>query len=113
MPEHICTCQSIHRLRTLNPTAYQTILDIADLLVSKAADYSISGNSFMTFSSAALDSDVAVDSVFRTLIGVKTAREIALLSSGNEPNYESLQDTRMDRACYCILQCAYHSDADS
>lgn len=102
---------ALDKLRFTNPAAYKTVLSIAELLTRKSEDYSPTAP-FGSFIEASLDAGADVDSVFRVMIGVKTARERALLESKNEPNFESLQDTRLDRAAYCILQCAYHSSKE-
>jgi hypothetical protein len=110
MDEHKCTCQNLQRLKTQNPAAFQILQDIAEILTRKSEDYS-PGEPFEAFKRASKSCGEDTDSIFRVLIALKTSREISLLDSGHEPNYESLQDTRMDRACYAVLQCAYHLDA--
>lgn len=106
MDEHICNCQKLHKLKTLNPAAFQILQDIAELLVTKSQDYS-PGEPFEAFKRTSKSTGEDVDTVFRIMIGLKGSREVALLD-GHAPNYESLQDTRLDRAAYCILQCSYH-----
>ena len=105
------TAATLHRLIDMsesNPALFETLLKIIDTLTAKANDYSAPGRPFWSIEETARTAQIEPDAVFRALIAVKTSREQALMQRGKKAACEPLQDTRLDRACYCILQTAYH-----
>lgn len=89
-----------------------SILDkIKTIHEKKNADYAAIGSPYENFTrSAELQSWFAnsIDKSFAVLVGTKLARLSTLLNSGNEPNNESIEDSFLDLATYCILWSAYH-----
>jgi len=75
----------------------------------KNHDYATDKNPFSNFEAAAQFAGVSVQTVFDVLLGVKQARLAELTSTTKEPNYESIEDTRLDRAVYAALAVAYEA----
>jgi hypothetical protein len=94
-------------LREVNPRLAKLLIKIIETHISKSADYAKTGNPFSNFERAAEIAGVDVDTVFRTMLGIKDARLENLLASGKEPNNESLIDTYLDKAVYALLHAAY------
>ncbi len=74
----------------------------------KQKDYASSSDPYSNFKEAAAFAGCSVDTVFAVLIGIKGARLKELLTSGKQPNNESIQDTRLDMAVYAALQASYN-----
>lgn len=86
---------------------FTTLLQMmGELHDRKNHDYAGS-DPFSNFIEAAEYAHVDVDTVFRVLLGIKEARLRELTNSGKTPNNESVWDTRMDKAMYEALRCAY------
>jgi hypothetical protein len=75
---------------------------------SKSHDYASDNNVFSNFEYAAQVAGITVDQVFMTLIGVKLARLIELLS-GKTPKNESIDDTFLDLTCYSAIWGSYRT----
>jgi hypothetical protein len=73
---------------------------------AKNADYASDGNPYSNFEIAATVAGCSVDTVFRTLIGVKLARLNELLG-GKEPKHESIDDSVLDLSVYAALWASY------
>ena len=85
----------------------QTMGQIHD---KKSHDYAQKDNPFSNFERAAelvRWFTSPIDQVFAGIIGIKLAR-LAELSNGKTPNNESIDDTRIDLANYCVLWAAYN-----
>jgi hypothetical protein len=76
-------------------------------LRSKMADYSEVSDPFSNFRHAANTAGVTINQVFMVMEGIKAARLKQLLTSGHEPNNESLADTFDDFINYLAIHKAY------
>lgn len=85
-----------------NPTFNAILQEMADLHDSKNHDYADNDNPYSNFEGAAKIAGVTVPEVFQVMIGIKVER-MRQLTSGKEPNHESLADTRRDAAVYLVL----------
>lgn len=81
----------------------------------KNEDYAEDTDPYSNFRLAATIADVSVDTVFRVLIGVKIARLNVLLrkleDAGDDPNFESIDDTVLDLSIYSALWASWRSGA--
>ena len=86
------------------------IEDMSYLLVTKGQDYSGTNHTWWNFEEMAFVTGITVDQAFLALIGVKIARIKSLKTEqdpGRIPTYESLEDTFLDLANYCVLYVGY------
>lgn len=97
---------------TRNPQFDRALLNIKKIHDKKNVDYAQDGNPYSNFEVTAAIAGVTLDQVFLTQIGNKIAR-ILELTSGKEPNFESLNDSRMDLATYAALYYSYFLDQDA
>jgi len=97
----------LEELQKINPSLAEVIELIIDIHMKKGHDYTHSNDPFSNFKGVAASTNQSVDSVFETMIAVKTERIKALNINNSEPMNESLWDSKLDRAVYCLLQCAY------
>lgn len=90
--------------------------DMRYILVTKGEDYSGTNHTWWNFEEAAFTTGTDVDDTFLVMLGVKYARIKSLLEQkrlrakvdkGLKVNYESLEDTFVDLANYCILYVGY------
>ncbi len=93
-----------------NPRFHKLLQKMAEVHDKKSADYASTSNYYSNFEKAAAAAGVSVDDVFNTLIEVKTARLVELMKNGKTPQNESVQDTLLDRAVYCILHASYYEE---
>ena len=91
-----------------NPKFHSLIAKMAEVHDKKSADYATSANFYSNFEEAAAVAGCSIDTVFAVLIGIKLSRLKVLLTSGKEPNNESVQDSRLDLAVYSTLWASYH-----
>lgn len=84
------------------------LIRIKEIHDRKKADYSRVGNRFSNFEYAASAAGITPYQSFEVLIGVKQARLIELTQPGRVAQNESLEDTLLDRAVYCVLALAYY-----
>lgn len=76
---------------------------------SKAQDYTTTNRPFGNFEEAAESANITTAQALEVLIGTKEARRRNLEASTHHlPNNESLADTLLDRAVYCIIRYAHH-----
>ena len=85
-----------------NPTFNAILDEMAALHDSKNHDYADNDNPYSNFEGAAKIAGVTVPEVFQVMVGIKVER-MRQLTSGKQPNHESLADTRRDAAVYLIL----------
>lgn len=86
-------------------TPEQILLNGAKLMKAKQKDY-VNGDTHQNFNRSTsvicwFKDDI--DKVYVTLITTKMARLAVLLSSGNEPENESIRDSFVDLVNYCAL----------
>lgn len=81
--------------------------EITALHERKAQDYASQGE-FANFEASAQQAGVTPAQAIEVMIGTKTARLRSLERSGGTPNFESVRDTLLDRAVYCMIALAYH-----
>lgn len=95
---------------TLNPQDEfdSTLIKIKEIHDKKKADYSKVGDRFSNFEYAAKAAKISTMQSFEVLIGVKQARLIELFQPGKLVLNESIADTLIDRAIYCILAYTYY-----
>lgn len=74
---------------------------------AKRADYARDGHIFSNFVEAAGAAGITPEQGIEYMIGTKQARLVALRENGRTPQNESVVDTMLDRAVYCILALAY------
>lgn len=93
----------------LDPTdpIERVLIDIVKTNRKKRADYAQDGSIFSNFEQAAFSAGTTVEQGIEYMIATKQARLIALRSNGREPQNESVQDTMLDRAVYCVIALAY------
>jgi len=87
------------------------MLDRIKLIHSKKNEDYTSVNPFDNFQRSAMVSEWfnnRYDKVFVTLISTKLARLATLLNSTKAPNNESVEDSFLDLATYCILWSAFN-----
>jgi hypothetical protein len=88
------------------PEFEQTLKKMNKIHISKNADYATDMNPFFNFDATNSMTNMFKynrDKVFAHFIANKFSRLATLLNSGKEANNESLQDTLVDMANYCIL----------
>ncbi len=88
----------------------KALIEIKEIHNKKKADYSDKNNRFSNFDMSALFAGISVPQTFEVLIGTKQARIIELTKPGKVANNESLVDSYLDRAIYCILAYVYMKD---
>lgn len=91
-----------------NATFDAHLARMAAIHAKKAADYSADDQPYGNFLFAATVAGCSVDTVFRTLIGVKLARLDELLK-GKIPQNESLDDSLLDLSVYTALWASYRA----
>jgi len=85
---------------------------IVKLHQRKAQDYTASHRHFGNFEDSALAAGITTAQAIEVLIATKEARRQNLEHSNKEPNNESLEDTLLDRAVYCIIRYAHYLSHD-
>ena len=95
---------------TRNPLFDEVLLRMWTTHRSKQHDYADDSNPYSNFEGAARIAGLTVAQVFHALLGVKMER-LRQLSSGKEPNHESLDDTLLDLANYAALWLSYPEHA--
>lgn len=95
----------LSELESYHPHAHKVITECVELLCRKSRDYGGDSYPFQAFKMAGELAGFTPGQVIETLIGIKSAR-LRTLAVGDNPFYESVRDTMIDRACYCILQTA-------
>ena len=93
-----------------NSRMAQILSRIGELHDRKSHDYAHGGNPYSNFEEAAVTAGTSVDSVFRTMLGIKLARLNALSRTQDEPNFESIQDTILDLATYSCIYAAWFAE---
>ena len=83
------------------------LITICELNRRKRADYASDDNIYLNFDRVEDMTGYAALQVIETMIGIKTARIRNLEELGTPPKNESLLDSRLDRATYCILDYGY------
>lgn len=100
------------------PEVMQILENIKIIHERKNADYSASNKAFENFQRSAILSswfNDDRDKAFVVLIGTKLARLATLLNKaghGATPNNESIDDTFLDLATYCILWASHRKSVD-
>jgi len=90
------------------PTKFSLLLEqMAKIHASKSADYSKAADPYSNFKYAAQVADVPIYKVYLVLLGVKFARILQLLESGQTPNNESINDTFLDSATYAAIMSSH------
>jgi len=93
------------------PEVMEILKDIQAIHEKKNRDYAAVGHPFENFERSGHIANWfsgTVDKSFTVLIGTKLARLATLLDSDNPPNNESIDDSFLDLATYCILWGAFH-----
>lgn len=85
----------------------RTLIAMKIIHDKKKADYSSKKDRFSNFLFASAFSGINIEQTFEVLIGIKQARLLELIQTGKIPVNESIQDTLLDRAVYCVLALAY------
>lgn len=85
----------------------KVLIEIVSTNRKKRADYAQDGNIFSNFEQASFAAGVSPLQGIEYMIATKQARLVALRSNGRAPQNESVQDTMLDRAVYCIISLAY------
>src|SRR5690606_34763120 len=93
------------------PEVIKLLDEIKEIHSKKNADYASQDNQFENFTRAAyliswFNNDA--DKTFVNHIATKLARLATLLNSKNAPNNESIEDSFLDLATYCILWASYY-----
>ena len=84
------------------------LIKIKQIHDKKKADYSDPKDRFSNFVLSANFANITVPQTFEVLIGTKQARLIELTRPGRVAQNESIEDTLLDRAVYCILAYVYY-----
>ena len=74
----------------------------------KLHDYAQDDNPFSNFERASDIANGTVNDIFKVMIGIKIARLEELLENDKQPLNESIKDSFIDLANYCLLWGAYH-----
>lgn len=90
-----------------NPYFQQVLAEMQSLHEKKNHDYAHDDNPYSNFEEAAQEAGVSVDTVFKVMIGIKSARIRELEAAGKTPTNESLADSYFDRLMYSALQISY------
>jgi hypothetical protein len=89
------------------------LASIAAIHELKREDYTGDRGEYFNFEEAASQAGILPAQAIETLIGVKQARLMVLRSGDKEPNNESISDTLLDRAVYCIIALAHYYDENN
>lgn len=98
----IIPTELITRLEEYNPHYARVIKRVIELHLNKGHDYA-TFDPFDNFKFAAQFTGGVASNVLRTMIGIKMARLINLISTGDEVNFEPIDDTLMDLANYILI----------
>ncbi len=90
----------------------QALEKIKEVHAKKAKDYT-DEREFGNFEDAAKHANISVHSVIETLIGTKESRRRNLEHSQTQPVNESIEDTLLDRAVYCLIRYAHYKSLTS
>jgi hypothetical protein len=96
-----------------NPRFNSLLKQLEILHDKKNHDYSNNTDPYSNFKYAAAVAEPftdKLDKVFATMIGIKMARLAELTSSGKKPNNESVNETRIDLACYAVIWTSMYID---
>ena len=93
-------------IKANNPDFQKVIEQITELHNKKSNDYAQNDNFYSNFQFAAFVGGVTVDQVFRVILGIKLAR-LKEFMSGKTPNFESIEDTRLDLTNYAAIYSSY------
>ncbi|UVD39718.1 hypothetical protein SEA_ROSEPHARIE_54 [Streptomyces phage RosePharie] len=74
----------------------------------KNSDYKVTSSEFSNFHYAADVAGISTRDAILTQIGIKLGRLKGLTQKGQDPNWESIEDTTMDLAGYAVILYAYH-----
>lgn len=88
------------------PAVLEMLNKIEEIHSRKGKDYAAAENPFENFERSATVISwfkLEEDKVFATLISTKMAKLATLLNSGDKPMNESIEDSFIDLATYCIL----------
>ena len=97
------------------PAVLEMLKKIEEIHTRKGRDYAAAENPFENFERSATVTSwfkFEEDKVFATFISTKLARLATLLNSGAKPNNESIDDSFLDLATYCILWYAAYKDSE-
>ena len=100
-------------VQNMIPEVVQLLDKIKSIHEKKNEDYAAQGKQFENFTRAAeliTWFNHNEDKAFVNHIATKLARLATLLNSNGEPNNESIDDSFLDLATYCILWAAYHTN---
>ncbi|ATW69348.1 hypothetical protein HWB40_gp47 [Streptomyces phage Manuel] len=74
----------------------------------KNSDYTVTSSEFSNFHYAADVAGISTREAILTQIGIKLGRLKGLTQKGQDPNWESIEDTIMDLAGYAVILYAYY-----
>lgn len=110
-PQDVVNIPTIFPVKS-NPKFHAALKKMAEVHDKKSLDYAdtANGNYYTNFEEAAREAGVSVEEAFLVLIGVKLARLRELKKKALAPQNESVQDSRLDLANYCVLMYSYFID---
>jgi len=104
--QHVWTDKEIFRV----PEFIEMLESMKKIHIKKNADYASESNPFSNFERSGTVASwftIPIDRAFAVLIGTKLARLAELLEPGRIANNESVEDSFLDMATYCILWASY------
>lgn len=91
------------------PSSIETALaNLGSVLQRKNSDYKVTSSEFSNFHYAADVAGISTREAILTQIGIKLGRLKGLTQKGQDPNWESIEDTTMDLAGYAVILYAYY-----
>jgi hypothetical protein len=84
------------------------LIEMALLNKQKRADYAADDNPFSNFEESAAQTNTSPTMTCEVLIATKQSRLRRLMSTGKDPQNESVRDTILDRAVYSVIALALY-----
>lgn len=81
--------------------------EMLDILARKGEDYSGHASTWQNFIVTGLAVKKPAPAIMIMLIGLKLGRLVSLVEDDRVPNFESIDDTCIDAANYCVLLAAW------
>lgn len=87
--------------------------ELGAVLKRKNSDYKVTSSEFSNFHYAGDVAGVSTRETMLVQIGIKLGRLKGLTKSGQDPNWESIEDTVKDLAGYAVILYAYYLEMNS
>lgn len=113
---HASSSSDTEQLKEASPEPHrpssfvQAIERIVKTHQGKARDYTSTTGEYNNFEMAAREANISTEQFLEGMIANKNERRKSLEYGPNKPNYESLEDTLLDRAVFAIIRYAHYLD---